>query len=771
MGFKNKQYVIDNEKLLKEWHYKKNKNLNLEQITLGSHAKVWWQCKHGHEWEAIIKSRSRGSGCPYCAGKRIIPGKTDLVTTHPELAKQWHPTKNGDLLPTDVSFGSNRKVWWQCEHEHEWEAIIKSRSRGDGCLWCSKKRIIPHKTDLVTTHPELAKQWHPTKNGDLLPTDVSFGSNRKVWWQCEHEHEWEAIIGDRSRGDNCPYCSNKKIKQGFNDLATTHPELAKQWHPTKNGDLLPTDVSFGSTKAIWWRCDKGHEWKRSPNGRTSNEAGCPRCASTGTSYPEQCLFYYLSKFFPNAQNRYEFELEGSVVELDIYVPELKLGIEYDGVYWHKNKKSSDLNKSKLLRNELTLVRVRENGLSPIEGDYCIFTGLSETDIETTIKKIFEFISINFSFEEGFINWLRSLDINLARDGIDIKESYILRKKENSLSAKCPDLAKQWHPTKNKGLVPESFSPNSHLNVWWLGECGHEWRATPNSRSRGTNCPYCANQKKLEGFNDLATTHPELVKEWHPAKNGDLLPTDVLAGGRRKVWWLGNCGHEWEATISDRTYGSGCPYCAGKVALKGFNDLATTHPNLAKQWHPTKNGDLLSNSLTSGSNKKVWWLGECGHEWEASINNRSKGSKCPYCANQKVLEGFNDLATTHPDLAKQWHPTKNGDLLSNSLTSGSNKKVWWLGECGHEWEASINNRSRGSKCPYCMNKKILEGFNDLATTHPDLAKQWHPTKNDDLTPKNIFSGSEKVVWWMCENGHEWHRKCYLSVKNPKCPKCK
>lgn len=139
--------------------------------------------------------------------------KKSLNETHPELVKEWHPTKNGDLTPQDVSYGSTKKVWWMCDKGHEWEAVVNNRSRGSGCPYCkynNHKRPIVGETDLATTHPKLTKEWHPMRNGKLTPQDVSFGSGKKVWWLCDYSHEWEAVVNKRSRGSGCPYCFKEK---------------------------------------------------------------------------------------------------------------------------------------------------------------------------------------------------------------------------------------------------------------------------------------------------------------------------------------------------------------------------------------------------------------------------------------------------------------------------------------------------------------------------------------------------------------------------------
>ena len=133
-----------------------------------------------------------------------------LIAINPKLAREWHPTKNGSLTSNDVMRYSNKKVWWICKIVHEWEAAIDHRSNGTGCPYCSGKAVNDENC-LNTTNPELAREWHPTKNGSLLPKDVTPYSHRKVWWLCKNGHEWEVAITNRSIGKGCPYCSGKAV--------------------------------------------------------------------------------------------------------------------------------------------------------------------------------------------------------------------------------------------------------------------------------------------------------------------------------------------------------------------------------------------------------------------------------------------------------------------------------------------------------------------------------------------------------------------------------
>jgi hypothetical protein len=339
-----------------------------------------------------------------------------------------------------------------------------------------------------------------------------------------------------------------------------------------------------------------------------------------------------------------------------------------------------------------------------------------------------------------------------------------------------DLLKEWHPSRNGNLTPSLVKPLSRVKVWWQCANGHEWETRVQTRvTYETSCPYCNNSKVLIGYNDLATTFPRLAAEWDYKKNQNITPFEVTAGSGKKVWWRCSLGHEWQALIFNRiNKESECPFCSGRKVLLGFNDLATTHPNIAREWHPTKNGQLLPTNITAKRSLKVWWISSCGHEWQADIRDRAYGNSiCPFCSGRKLLIGFNDLATKYPELALEWHPSRNGKLKATEVQTGSGKTVWWRCALGHEWKASIDNRAlKNSKCPYCVGKKVLVGFNDVATTNPLLCKEWHPTLNGKKTPEMYTHGSNKRIWWICQDNHVWQAKIKSRTGKKKhgCPVC-
>lgn len=335
------------------------------------------------------------------------------------------------------------------------------------------------------------------------------------------------------------------------------------------------------------------------------------------------------------------------------------------------------------------------------------------------------------------------------------------------------LLDEWDDGRNLPLTPQTITYGSKRAAWWRCANGHTWRAVLYTRTGGARCPYCTGRRVQPGFNDLASVHPELARQWDYAKNAPLVPADISAGSGRSVWWRCEKGHSWRALIRSRTAGCGCPVCAGRQLLPGENDLASVCPELAKQWDAARNGNQRPQDVLPGTEKKVWWICERGHHWRAAISMRTRSlSSCPVCAGKQVLPGFNDLASQKPALAAQWDAARNGTLTPEQVTPASNRKAWWRCEKGHSFQAVIASRANGSGCPYCTNKKVLAGFNDLATAEPKIAAEWHPTRNGALTPGMVTAGSRKKVWWQCSCGHIWSARigARTGAQRSGCPVC-
>lgn len=336
---------------------------------------------------------------------------------------------------------------------------------------------------------------------------------------------------------------------------------------------------------------------------------------------------------------------------------------------------------------------------------------------------------------------------------------------NDLQTLYPNIAQMWHPIKNGSLKPFEVFPRSGKKVWWYlpyddPETGKhfdfEWEASVQSMTNTPNCPYLSNNKVWKGFNDVATRFPELLQEWD--SENEVSPEELVPGSTIRIKWI--CKkypeHKWKTTLLSRTrLKSGCPYCAGQKVKSGYNDIATTDPELIKEWDPENK--IKPTEISSGSTKKIKWI--CSknvlHKYEATPNDRASGKGCPYCAGRRILQGDNDLQTLYPAVAAEWDYEKNGNLKPTMVSAHNMRKVWWICPKGHSYDMEIANKVKESiGCPICSNRRLLEGYNDLATVYPELAEEWDPA---NLLPANkVIAGSAMEAKWICKNNpnHKW-----------------
>ena len=548
------------------------------------------------------------------------------VSDNAQLMSEWNWEKNTELGidPQLTAYQSNKNAWWKCNKGHEWQARIAHRAHGHGCPFCSGLRPIVGKSDLQTCNPTLANEWNYEKNGELTPQDVSPNSGKKVWWKCSYGHEWQAIISNRNKGHSCPLCSGRTVVTGVNDFASYDSRLLREWDFSKN-TVDPNTISPNYYRKVWWIGECGHSWSSSVYSRTKMGTNCPICSQERhASVSEKSVLYYIKKHisFEVLEN---YRDENIQLELDIYIPNIKTAIEYDGERWHRNIDKDIVKDDMCFRNGIRLIRIREKGC-PEYNSHSIKINLPNnktSGIEEGIYKLFQLLLIE------------SADINIDRDLCDILTMINFMVKEQSLLSTHPDIAKEWHPTKNGNLKPEHTKPNSNKNVWWVCPLGHEYQLEVYFRTKRKNsCPICSGHRVQVGYNDLASQTSSLAQEWNYNKNGDLKPEHVTASSGKKVWWVCEKGHEWETTVAHRAAGQGCPYCSGRKILIGKNDLQTVNPTLASEWNYEKNHGLTPTEVMAGSGKKVWWKCNCGYEWQATIYNRNNGRGCPRCAKEK-----------------------------------------------------------------------------------------------------------------------------------------
>ena len=318
---------------------------------------------------------------------------------------------------------------------------------------------------------------------------------------------------------------------------------------------------------------------------------------------------------------------------------------------------------------------------------------------------------------------------------------------NDLQSQFPEIAAEAY-----GWDPLSVTKGSTKKLDWKCIKGHIWNISVNSRTCGSGCPVCSNQKLLVGYNDLKTKFPEIAAE---AYGWD--PSTIIAGTRQTKEWRCNNGHTWNATVSNRTgSGRGCPVCSNQKLLVGYNDLKTKFPEIAAEaygWDPS--------IVFAGSTQKKKWKCKAGHIFDCRILNRKDGIGCSICSGRTVLSGYNDLKTKFPEIAAEaygWDPS--------TVIAGTHQKKKWKCNVGHTWNASIANRTgSGRGCPVCSNKQLLVGYNDLKTKFPEIAAEAY-----GWDPSTVIAGTEQKKEWKCGNNHIYTSAVYNRTIGKGCPIC-
>lgn len=549
----------------------------------------------------------------------------------------------------------------------------------------------------------------------------------------------------------------------------TLESLSDEWDLARNQQI--SIYAWPKKRKAWWICKLNHSWQQ-PLVNRLRGYGCLFCSNKRVLEG----FNDLQTKLPELAAEWHPVMNGDLTPKDVVTGSKKT------VWWRCGKghdwqaqiaRRSAGSGCLICANKLVVPGVNDlattNPQLAAEWDHENNPGLSPNTIaEGSARKVNWVCGEGHRFQSSPNNRSRS---KLGMSVCPVCGREYLVSGVNDLETLFPALAKEWNTEKN-GKDASMVLPGSASKAWWKCGLGHEWEVQIFNRTNtGTGCPYCKKTKILPGFNDLATTHPELVSEWDFSKNS-VSPSEITSGSQLKISWMCGSGHSWVTTPAARTgRKTSCPYCTGQQTLPGFNDLATTHPEIAAQIDPGLNSGISGVDVTAGSAKVLNWRCELGHVTRKSVVFRVKTARCSVCSNYQVLKGFNDLASVCPHLVKEVDWAKNPGFDPESVTAFSYKSIWWLCPVNHSYKAAIRNRAQnGSGCGYCSGQKVLVGFNDLETKLPDIAKRWHYEKNNGLLPSNVTPFSGKRVWWLCEQGHEWTSVVANISAGTGCPGC-
>ncbi|SOD73558.1 uncharacterized protein DUF559 [Jatrophihabitans sp. GAS493] len=342
-----------------------------DQIPARTEEKLWWRCPVApdHRWRATGYKRTRGRGCPACAGKQI--SITNSLANYPHLVAQFDTDANGGVSADQVLAGSHSRLWWRCPFapDHRWVAEVRMRVRGTGCPACAGRQVSV--TNSLANHPHLATQFDVEANGGLAPDQVLEGSHQLYWWSCPAaaDHRWQARPYSRVDGDGCPFCASRRVSM-TNSLATVDPILAQQFDVLTN-ECMPDEVMANRTKKVAWICPSNseHRWTSTINNRMRGN-GCPACAAITVSAREVRLAAELDAVLGLDVTDQLVKLPGHrPMYVDVLCRQRMLVVEYDGARWHHGEKKERADRSKtdrLAAAGYTVVRARERPL-PLTG--------------------------------------------------------------------------------------------------------------------------------------------------------------------------------------------------------------------------------------------------------------------------------------------------------------------------------------------------------------------------------------------------------------------
>lgn len=481
-----KSLAFCNPELAKEWS--DNNPFGPEEISFGSGKEVLWVCKEGHEYPARIDNRkNNGTRCPYCSGRKAIPGKTDLMTRYPDIAKELHPTKNGNIDPRTIACNSHTQYIWTCKNGHDFPARVYHRikEKGGGCPYCSGRKAISGETDLFTRFPELKKEYDFEKNKGIDIDCLSAYSHGSVFWICPKGHSYPARISDRTQnGSGCPFCAGKRAIPNETNLFYLYPKLKEMWDYDSNTGLDSDELTAGSNRKVVWKCEKGHRFPRIIEDMIKS-SNCPFCSK--------------KLAIPN--------------ETDILTehPEVIPWIDFDNNEWI---------------------------------DFSHIRSGSGLNIKWKCPQGHTFNDEIYAFVERG----RRCPYCSGRR----------KTPENGLMAKYPEIAKRMigRTDEEKKII----APHSHTYYKWICDVGHIYDRSVDNEVSGNKCPFCLKRKPIPYEYDLLTINPQLASELYEPLNNGIDATKLTPKSGRKVYWKCDNGHVYRASVANRANGKNCKEC-------------------------------------------------------------------------------------------------------------------------------------------------------------------------------------------------------------------
>jgi len=529
-----------------------------------------------------------------------------LHDAHPQLAAQWHPTKNGHVTPHDVGPSSNKKYWWLCPKDprHEWPMVVYARKNGNGCPFypCSPRPRASDWYNLRTEYPNIAAEFHPSKNGAITPEQIVPFSTKQYWWQCPYGHEWEARVDSRAAGSGCNTCHAQTSKLELRlfcelkflfDGSKVH--LRKRIAGQECDIYIPGYNLGIEVDGYPWHRDRRRQDSRKTKVFTQHQLQLIRLRDERLARIKGPVLWF------DSQEDYHIVVR-RVVQ---YLYDKKLVNPAHKQRCHAYL-ASDQFKNSAEYQELV------------------------ADLRRSLP--------GTSLAESHPNLVREWDVD---ENVPLTPDRFSAGSHEKVTWRCAQCTRRW---------PASIKSRAR-------------------RTKPSGCPYCAGCLPTE-TNNLKVNYSAIAAEWDDENNGTLRPEDVLPCSHQKVWWKCRNGHSWEATVANRTAknGTGCRYypCTRKGPVTPDHNLKVSHPQVAKEWYQPKNGTRRPKDVSHGMDRKVWWkCKKCKHIWKAAISSRTcSGRGCKKCRTRKG----DTRATPNASRARQQSPSLSvGHRLSRRPT--------------------------------------------------------------------------------------------------------
>ena len=809
----------------KYWDYDRNEGLLPSEISPAAHVSIWTMCPSCGTplyrsvrctWEKNPDGTGSVVKCRKCTPRKK---GASLVESCPDILKYWDYEKN-DKKPDEYTRSSGKKVYISCPGcgRSMYRPLCDSvKKNADGsysvsyCLECGKEFLVKSrrqgKRNLVRCCPGIGKYWDYDKN-EFRPDEISIRSKTKIYVRCpqcgkiRYQSAYNLFTENEDgtwRVNNCQKCavskSNSEKARSRSDCALDRkcPEIKEWWDFDKNTVSIK-DLTIRSRTPVYLKCPTcGYEMYRDMHSfiavhrdGTQRPVACPECGYSNAGNPADNLSVVCPEivkwwnYEKNAPFTPEQFTKGSQFQAYLTCPDCGMEL-HTGVH------------SLVVADKDGRVRIRHEGRCQ---------KYKSRQSENNVLKLYPKVTDWWDYEKNFPGRPEDFTIYTQRKAYfkcpdcgletyqrlsdalsgDIEEGPALFRckrcngskvfpGENDLRTLDPELAKEWSP--NNDRKPEEVKRSSAVRFLWIcPECNNEYKYAVKDRFVGDNvCPYCRNTKVLKGFNDLAHLDPELAKEWSP--NNDRRPEEVKRSSFLYFLWVcPECNNEYEYMVKDRFVGdNACPYCKGKRALKGVNDLKTVDPDLAREWSETNARDVESVPRNSKF-RALWICPTCHGEYWYPVAEREAGDDaCPYCRGTRVLPGFNDLKTTDPELAAEWSEN-NGRDAGTVRRDMSSPALWICPACHGEYSYPVAERKIGDDaCPYCRGTRVLPGFNDLKTTDPELAAEW--SKNNGRDAGSVPRNANLSALWICPtcHGEYSYPVAERKVGDDACPYCR